>query len=144
MSYQITIMLAAGLGIPVLAALNATLGRTIGSPAVAAATLFVVAFACSVIVALITAPQAFARLSIAPKHLFLAGVLVAFYLLSITWIAPIIGVGNAIFFVLIGQMIAAAIVDHFGLFGAQISPLTMTRAAGITMMAAGVALTQMA
>ena len=38
------IMLAAGIGIPVLAALNAGLGRHVGSPASAAVVLFIVAF----------------------------------------------------------------------------------------------------
>jgi transporter family-2 protein len=137
-------MLAAGIGIPVLAALNAALGRFIGSPAMAATVLFVVAFATAAIVALLTAPSAAAKLGAAPKHFFLGGVLIAFYVLSITWIAPVIGVGNAVFFVLIGQMIAAATIDHFGLFGAQVSPLNVTRASGIAVMAFGVFLTQRA
>ena len=44
MFHYALIMLVAGLGIPVLAALNAALGRQIGSPAMAATVLFVVAF----------------------------------------------------------------------------------------------------
>ena len=144
MPFNITIMLAAGIGIPVLAALNAALGRHIGSPAVAATVLFVVAFTVSLIVALATHPQAVSKLASAPKHLFLAGTLVAFYVLSITWIAPVMGVGNAVFFVLLGQLISAAAIDHFGLFAAQASALTPTRAAGIALMAAGVFVTQKA
>lgn len=142
MTIHSTIMLAAGLGIPVLAALNAALGRSIGSPAVAACALFIVAFVCALAVALVTQPQAVAKLAAAPRHLFLAGGFVAFYILTITWIAPIIGVGNAVFFVLIGQMIAAAVIDHFGFFGATVTPLSATRASGIGLMAAGVFLTQ--
>ena len=144
MSYYSAVMLAAGFGVPILAALNAALGRTIGSPAVAATVLFTVALLTAAIVALVTVPQAAAKLASAPKHLFLGGVLIAFYVLSITWIAPVIGVGNAVFFVLIGQMLAAAMIDHFGLFGSQISPLSITRASGIALMAAGVFLTQRA
>ncbi|WP_342078518.1 DMT family transporter [Yoonia sp. SS1-5] len=144
MPHQILIMLAAGIGIPILAALNAALGRVIGSPAVAAAVLFVVAFTVAAIVALITAPQAVGKLAAAPRHLFLAGVLIAFYVLSITWIAPTMGVGNAVFFVLLGQLISAAAIDHFGLFSAQAAPLTWTRSAGIALMAAGVFVTQKA
>ncbi|XOY56489.1 MAG: DMT family transporter [Rhodobacterales bacterium] len=142
MFHYALIMLVAGLGIPVLAALNAALGRQIGSPAMAATVLFVVAFGVALIAALLTQPQAAARLASAPKYLFFAGTLVAFYILSITWIAPVIGVGNAVFFVLLGQLISAAAIDHFGLFAAQVTPLTGTRAAGIALMAAGVVLTQ--
>ena len=68
----------------------------------------------------------------------------AFYVLSITFVAPHFGVGNAVFFVLLGQLVSAAMIDHFGLFGAVQSPLTLIRAGGILVMAAGVALTQMA
>ncbi|MEL6571582.1 MAG: DMT family transporter [Pseudomonadota bacterium] len=144
MTYHTTIMLAAGLGIPILAALNAALGRWVGAPAVAAAVLFLVALGATALVALATQPSAFGKVAAAPKHLFLAGVLIAFYVLTITWIAPIIGVGNAVFFVLIGQMISAAAIDHFGLFGAAVTPLSLTRASGIALMAVGVFLTQKA
>ncbi len=144
MSQQALIMLAAGVGIPILAALNAALGRLIGSPAAAATVLFVVAFAVALSAAILTGPRALGLIAAAPKHLLLGGVLVAFYVLSITWIAPSFGVGNAVFFVLIGQLLSTAVIDHYGLFGAQISPLTLTRAAGISIMAAGVWVTQLA
>lgn len=139
--YAIT-MLLAGIGIPVLAALNAALGVRVGSPAAAATVLFVVAFCCCLIVVSATGPTAFMRIAQAPKHLFLAGVLIAFYVLTITFIAPSFGIGNAVFFVLLGQLISAALIDHFGLFGARISPLSATRAFGIALMAAGVFITQ--
>ncbi|WP_341368822.1 DMT family transporter [Yoonia sp. BS5-3] len=142
MLHHALIMLAAGIGIPVLAALNAALGRHIGSPAVAACTLFVVAFSVALVVALATNPQAVAKLATAPRHLFIAGVFVAFYVLSITWIAPVMGVGNAVFFVLLGQLISAAAIDHYGMFAAQSTPLNWTRAAGIALMATGVFVTQ--
>mgnify|MGYP001208111635 CR=1 FL=1 len=142
MSANVIIMLAAGIGIPVLAALNAALGRYVGSPAAAATVLFVVAFVAALLTALLTGPQGFAKLASAPKHLFAAGLFVAFYVLSITWIAPKIGVGNAVFLVLIGQLVSAATIDHFGLFGANQSPLTLSRATGIAIMAVGVFVAQ--
>jgi transporter family-2 protein len=137
------IMLAAGIGIPLLAALNARLGARIGSPAAAATVLFVVAFAAALATMLITGgTRALAAVPDQPRHLLLAGLLVAFYVLSITWVAPRFGVGNAVFFVLLGQMISAAAIDHFGLFGAMVKPMTMARLGGIGLMAAGLALIQ--
>ena len=144
MTHYALIMLAAGIGIPILAALNAALGRYMGSPAAAALILFTVALASTAIVTLITGPQAVARVAGTPRHLLLGGVLVAFYVLTITYIAPAFGIGNAIFFVLIGQLISAAAIDHFGLFGAQISPLSLMRATGIAIMGIGVWVTQLA
>ena len=142
MAHYAVIMLIAGMGIPTLAALNAALGQHIGSPSAAAAILFLVAMIVASTVLVITGPAEILKASDAPKHLFLGGVLVAFYVLSITYIAPHFGVGNAVFFVLIGQMISAALIDHFGLFGAQVSPLSLTRAAGLSLMAIGVWVTQ--
>ncbi len=139
-----TVMLAAGFGIPVLAALNAQLGTRLGSPAAAATCLFVIAFASSAALLLVTGPAALAGIAAAPKHLLLAGCLVAFYVLSITWVAPKFGVGNAVFFVLLGQLVSAAAIDHFGLMGARVSPVSLTRGAGIVLMALGVLLTQKA
>ncbi len=144
MTYYALIMLAAGIGVPLLAALNAALGRNIGSPAAAALILFTVALICAAAVTLATGPQALARAAQAPKHLFLGGALIAFYVLTITYIAPHFGLGNAVFFVLVGQLISAAAIDHFGLFGAQVSPLSLTRATGIAVMALGVWITQLA
>ena len=46
--------------------------------------------------------------------------------------------GNAIFFVLLGQLVAAAAIDHFGLWGAIKSTLTLRRGIGIGVMAVGV------
>ena len=141
-TYYTLVMLIAGIGIPVLAALNAALGTRLGSPVAAAAILFVVALLTTLTALLFDKPGAVLGAVSAPKHLFLAGCLVAFYVLSITIVAPKFGVGNAVFFVLLGQLISAAAIDHFGLFGAQVSPLSLTRTLGISVMAAGVFITQ--
>jgi bacterial/archaeal transporter family-2 protein len=139
------IMLVAGIGIPVLATLNTQLGSRIGSPAAAAAILFVVAFLASAATLAVTAGTApLSLLFTQPLHLYLGGILVAFYVLSISWIAPHFGIGNAIFCVLLGQIMAAAVIDHFGLFGAAVHPMNSMRAVGIAIMAAGVLLAQRA
>ena len=144
MAQYAIIMLVAGFGIPILAALNAALGARIGSPAVAVTVLFAVAFGATAIVMFATGPQAMSKIASAPKHMLFAGLLVAFYVLSITYVAPHFGVGNAVFFVLLGQLVSAAAIDHFGLFGAQLSPLNWIRITGISVMAAGVWITQLA
>ena len=137
-------MLLAGIGIPLLAALNAALGVRLGSPIAAATVLFAVAFTATFILLMLTKPALILGVTTAPRHLLLAGLLVAFYVLSITFIAPHFGVGNAVFFVLLGQLISAALIDQFGLFGNPISPISLTRAFGIGLMAAGVFVTQQA
>ena len=137
------IMLLAGIGIPLLAALNAQLGARIAAPVAASVVLFAVAFlACCIVLLISGQAHALAALPAQPKHLFIAGLFVAFYVLSVTWVAPRFGVGNAVFCVLLGQMVAATLIDHFGLFGALVRPISMTRAAGVLAMVAGLALVQ--
>ncbi len=137
------VMLTAGIGIPVLAALNAALGQRMGSPVAAGVILFTVALLTSLTV-FFWSGTSLKSAAGSPPHLFFAGVLIAFYVLTITWIAPSFGVGNAVFFILIGQLIATAAIDHFGLFGAQVTPLTFWRTMGIAVMGIGVFLTQIA
>lgn len=136
------IMFLAGVGIPILAALNAALGQRIASPVLAACILFLVALLITTLLALLIAGRQVApavqSLGSVPVHLFGGGVFVAFYVLSVTFLAPRIGVGNAIFFVLLGQLCGASVIDHFGLFGARIAPFDLRRAAGIALMLAGV------
>lgn len=137
------VMALAGIGIPVLAALNARLGARIGSPAAAATILFAVAFFGAVIVMVATrGTAALASAPDQPKHLFLAGLLVAFYVLSITWVAPRFGLGNAIMWVLLGQLVSAAVIDRWGLMGAMVREITPLRGAGLALMVAGVVLAQ--
>ncbi len=133
------LMIAAGIGIPIMAALNGVLGARLGSPPLASLIVFGVGAAVCAIALAVTGWPGKPAMTIPPMYYF-GGVFVAFYALSITYAAPRIGVGNAVMFVLLGQLIAAATIDHFGLMGAIRSPITLQRAAGIACMVAGVVL----
>ena len=137
-----TIMLLAGIGIPIMAAMTSSLGKHLNSPVAASAFAFFMAF-CIALLALMISDKSFVKqIPSAPKYLFVAGAFIAFYVLSISFVAPHFGIGNAIFFVLLGQLLSAAIIDHYGLFGAQINNLSMMRISGILVMVFGVWLTQ--
>ena len=137
------LMFAAGVGIPLLAALNANLGQRIGSPVAAGVVLFAVAFTAALAVLLVTGGAgALARVQGQPPVLFLAGCLVAFYILSITFVAPRFGLANAILFVLLGQLVSAAIIDATGFMGLAARQVTPMRLFGLVVMAVGVVLSQ--
>jgi transporter family-2 protein len=132
------LMLVAGIGIPIMATLNAGIGQQLQSPVAATVILFGVGLVIAgVALAFAGVPGAVEFRAVEPWRL-LGAVLVVFYILSVTWAAPRIGVGNAIFFVLVGQLIAAAVIDHYGLWGAIQSSLTWRRAIGIGVMMIGV------
>jgi transporter family-2 protein len=137
------LMIAAGVGIPLLAALNANLGARIGSPVAAGVVLFAVAFGTALAVLMVTGQgAALARVPGQPPVLFLGGCLVAFYILAITFVAPRFGLANAILFVLLGQLVSAAVIDATGLMGLVARPVSLTRLAGLGLMAVGVYLSQ--
>lgn len=134
-----TIMLLTGIGIPILAALNGGLGGRLGSPLAASVILFGLALLIAIAGALVTGSLGDIRFSgDIPWIFYFGGLFVAFYVISVTFIAPRFGVGNAIFFVLVGQIASAAVIDHFGLFGAAQFPVDSKRIAGIALMVAGV------
>ena len=133
------LMLFAGMGIPIMAALNAGLGAKLQSPALAATILFLVGLIGSTIFLLVFegVPSSGLNEEI-PIYFYSGGLFVLFYVLSISWVAPRFGIGNAISFVLLGQLLAMITVDQFGLMGAQQTSLTWQRIIGLVFMSVGV------
>ena len=138
-AFYATIMLAAGLGIPVFAALNGDLGTKLQSPALAATISLSVGVAASLcILVFLEGVPRIGSTSSAPIYSYLGGLFIVFYILAITWVAPRFGVGNAIAFVLLGQLISMAIIDHYSLLNAIHHPISVRRIVGLTFMAIGV------
>ena len=132
----------AGMFIPVMAVLNGRLGRSLGEPLHAPVVLFAVAlmFACAVSFGL-TGRLPTTIMATAPVNL-LGGIIVGFYVVSITLLAPRFGVGNAILFVMVAQVVSSAAIDHFGIFGATVRALDTRRIVGLAVLVVGLAITQ--
>jgi transporter family-2 protein len=133
--------LVAGALIPVQAAANAALSKSIrGNVPFSALTLFLVAGAVTALAVLVSrdsVPTA-ASLRAAPWWSYVGGLIVAFYVFSITFLAPRLGVGTAISLVVTGQILAALTIDHFGLLRSLTFPLSPTRLLGAVLMGIGV------
>jgi transporter family-2 protein len=135
---------AAGALIPLMALLNAGIARTTGGQIQATIILFAIGLIASLLLALIMTvrlPDLHTLLRVAPQQ-YAGGVIVAFYVLSITYLAPRFGVGNAILFVVTAQLITSALMDHLALAGATLRPLTTMRAVGLLIVITGVVITQ--
>ncbi|MEO5867163.1 MAG: DMT family transporter [Sphingomonas sp.] len=133
-----TMMFVAGLGIPIFAAFNSALGQQLHSPVAASTVTFVIGLVLSlVLLAIVGFPPREAFVFDRP-YIWLGAIFMIFYATTIAFAAPRIGVGNAVFFVLLGQLVAAAAIDHFGLWGAMVTSFTARRALGIAVMALGV------
>ncbi len=125
-----------------MASLNSELGLRLKSAPLAASILFIVAFVISVSVVVVQKPNInFGDVKL-PFIYYCGGIFVAFYVLSITWVAPKLGVSNAIFIILLGQIVAAVMIEHFSLLGVEQIRLTPQRILGITFMVVGIFLSR--
>ncbi len=131
-------MFAAGLGIPVFAAFNSALGQQLGGPVAATAVTFAIGLVLAVALLAFVGFPPRSGFTFERPYIWAGALFMLFYGVSIAFAAPKIGVGNAVFFVLLGQLVAAAAIDHFALWGAMPASLTAKRAAGIAVMALGV------
>ena len=142
-SYAIWAFLAGAL-IPLMGILNAGLARGAGGPVPATVILFTTALVGSLLLFLVTPVRVpdLATLARIPPGQYTGGLIVGFYVASITFLAPRFGVGNAILFAVSAQLLTAAVIDHFGLAGALLRPLTPIRLTGLLIVVAGVVVTQ--
>jgi transporter family-2 protein len=128
--------------IPVQAATNAAMSREIGGVAIASLALFAIGFVVVAAWAIVirVPPPSLQTLRHVPAYGYAGGFIVASYVISITFLAPRLGVGNAIRLVVTGQIVAAVIIDHVGAFGAVVQRLTVGRAVGVVLLIIGVIL----
>ena len=75
-----------------------------------------------------------------PWWLWLGGVMSVFIVLGITVATPRIGVAATIGIVIAGNLVMAALIDQYGLFGQDEVAITWWRLIGLLFLAAGAAL----
>ena len=135
--------LLAGSFIPVVGILNGRVGRALGEPLHASVLLFGVAILLAITVAVLAGrglPNIGDFRQLQPVE-YLAGFVVAFYVISATVLAGKIGVANFIVMAVSGQIIFSLLIDHFGLFGAPIRPVNLLQLGGASMLLGGLVIT---
>ncbi len=135
---------ASGVLIPVMASLNGGLARGIGGPQWASVILFAVGFAATLTTALVARvpPPTLANLAAANPAQYIGGLVMAFYILSITYLGPRLGLARAIMLVVVAQIFTSAAIDHFGWLGGAVRRITPVKLAGIFVMLTGLAMAQ--
>ena len=132
----------AGALIPVMAALQGTMGRSLQSPFHAALIGVGIAFVAVGIVFAVMRPampsgDLFAAV---PKVAWFGGLAMAFYALTVTFLTPKFGVGNVVMCVVVAQLVMSSLIDQFGLFGAPVHMIDIKRGLGLALLAGGAAL----
>ncbi len=136
---------AAGALIPVMAVLNARLGKDLDEPLHAPVILFAVGLLASLVTSLGltgTIPD-LSKLATARPMDFVGGLIVAFYVISVTLLAPRFGVANVILFAMVAQIVCATVINHFGLFDSMARPVNLVRLGGLVLLLVGLCITQL-
>lgn len=76
----------------------------------------------------------------APAVAWLGGLLGVFFVMAALLLVPKFGVAMTFSFMIAGQMIATLVIDHFGLLGIEVRPISWTRITGILLISGGVVL----
>lgn len=131
-----------GLVLPVQAGANSQLRLTVGHPLSAAFVSFAVGtLALALFMALARVPVPSARMvALAPAWHWTGGLLGAAYITAAVVLAPRLGAATLIASVVMGQMLASLVLDHFGWVGFAQQPVTAARLVGAVLVVAGVAL----
>ena len=142
MSYWPHLMAAlVGAGITIQVGMNATVRMTIGSPILAAIVNFIVGLTALVLLAVATGARVVpGSVAAVPAWAWLGGLLGATYVAATTVLGPKLGAASFLALTLAGQMVAALLVDHYGVIGFPQSPLTPTRLLGTALLVVGVLL----
>jgi bacterial/archaeal transporter family-2 protein len=138
----VALSLGAGVAGTVQIAVMGRLGDRIGIvPALAFASAVAAGISLLVLLAARRSLGGFADAFDQPAWLWLGGVMGAIVVFTITFAGPRIGTTATVAVFLVGQFVAAAIIDRYGLFGLDRIPLGWARVAGLALLGVGAALT---
>lgn len=132
----------AGAMMPTQAATNNKMAAIVDSPILAAFISFLIGtIALFVYVLASGTPVAnLAAVKDAPPVAWVGGLLGAFFVTMTIVLAPRLGVAMTFSLIIAGQMLVTIVIDHFGLLGVPVQPISLPRVAGILLITAGVVL----
>ena len=136
----ILMALVAGLSVPTQAGINAQLGLWTRSPVLASTISFAVGTLTLIIYSLVTRiplPNP-AAIGAHPWWIWTGGTLGAFFVTTTIVLVPKLGATTMVALILAGQMVASLLLDHFGLLGYPLHPISLGRIAGVLLLCAGV------
>ncbi|MDU5841224.1 MAG: DMT family transporter [Haemophilus parainfluenzae] len=134
------IALAAGVALATQSAINTQLAKAMSGEAVIATFI---SFAVGTIVLFFIAwvkTDLWGNLSTVPSQPWwklIGGVLGAIVVFTTVLLAPKLGITAMLFFIIVGQLITAATIDHFGLIGMPIREVNITKFIGLIIVAFG-------
>jgi bacterial/archaeal transporter family-2 protein len=141
-TFYLLLAFVTGAGVAAQSVINTRLRLLLGGPLWAAAAQFVVGLVLLLIVAAATRQPApvTAGLGGAPWWVWTGGAFGAIFIVVTIVLTAEIGATLTLASIIVGQLTAALVVDHYGLFGGTVVRLTPTRVMGVALLLLGVTL----
>lgn len=140
--FYLLLALAAGAMMPTQAATNNKMAVVVDSPVLSAFISFFVG-TIALLVYILIAGIPLGNLQSAkeaPAIAWVGGLLGAFFVAAAVTLVPRLGVAMTFSLIIAGQMIVTLVIDHFGLLGIEVRPISWPRIAGILLITGGVVL----
>lgn len=130
-----------GAGLTVQVGMNAIVRGALGSALIATVVNFAIGLVALVALAVATGARvAPGSVQAVPFWAWLGGLLGATYVASATVLGPRLSAAAFLALTLVGQMVAALVVDHYGAIGFPQNPVTAGRVIGVALLVVGVVL----
>jgi bacterial/archaeal transporter family-2 protein len=129
--------------LPVQAILNTKLGKQTGGPMMSSMLSFFVGLICLFIINVVTNYSALSNmklLSVSPWYTWIGGLLGAIYVSCIIFVNQQQGVALTFALAVAGQIFISLIIDHFGLLGSFVRPVSIPKIIGALLIIAGLIL----
>ena len=137
--YLLTVFL--GVLLTVHLAMNARVGAAMANPRIGNALFWCIGAITAIGVGLTGwRSGALAPLGGVNPALLTAGAIGATLVFAIAWLIPQIGAGPLTLCLLLGQIVSAMVISHFGWLGSPVQPVTATNLVGALVMIVGVVL----
>jgi bacterial/archaeal transporter family-2 protein len=127
---------------PIQAGINAELTRLLKHPYLGALVSFLIGTLTLALLSLFHGLPLgeLKRLTQAPPSLFLGGLLGALFVGSSIFLIPRLGATPMIAAFVTGQLLMSVCIDHYGLLGLPVTPISLTRLVGVALLFTGLML----
>jgi transporter family-2 protein len=141
MGYYI-LAFVAGMALTIQVGVNSTLRRGLGSPVMATFVSFVVGTIGLALFLLLSRASLANRAALAsiPAWAWFGGLVGAFYVATTVIVGPRLGSATLLALVVLGQLLAALVIDHYGWIGFPQHPISTLRILGAILLFGGVLL----
>ena len=134
--------LLAGMMLPVQTGVNSQLARLVGNSTLAALISFAVGTLVLLLYSLVLrlSLPAVSEVARAPFWVWTGGLLGAFFIVTTTTLAAKMSITVMVGLIIAGQMLVSLVLDHYGLLGFPVQPISLWRVVGVLLLLAGVVL----